>query len=115
MFGKTFSEEHCAKISKANTGKKHSEETRAKISKSHIGKKHSEETCAKISVATSGENNPMFGKKQSEKWREKMRAAVSAAHKGAHWFNNGVECRCCRECPGDGWQRGRLRNKQSQQ
>ena len=76
-----------------------------------FGKKHSEETRTKISAAVSGANNPLFGKHLSEETRAKMRAAK----KGAHWFNNGIENRFCRECPGDGWQRGRLINKWSQQ
>lgn len=56
-----------------------SEETREKLSKAtsgknnpFYGKHHSEETKEKISKANSGENHPGFGKHHSEKTREKM-------------------------------------------
>lgn len=105
-----------------HVGKTLSEETRAKISKARTGMKLSEEHCAKISAAFSGANHPFFGRHLSEEHRAKISAAAKnrseetrakIAHKGAHWFNNGTENRFCKECPGDEWQRGRLRNKQS--
>ena len=49
-----------------------SEEARQKISKAKKGKQLSEEHRAKISAATKGENNPNFGKKHSEKTRQKI-------------------------------------------
>jgi len=55
--GKSFTEEHKAKISAANKGKRHSPETRAKMSTARMGNKNclgrqlSPETRAKISAA----------------------------------------------------------------
>ena len=126
-----------------NTGKKHSEKTRAKISASMsgenhpmYGKHHSEETRAKMHAALnrpeilaklSAANN---GKKRTEETKAKMsashkgkpksaktRAKMSEARRGErlgwHFWNNGIENRYCKECPGPEWKRGMLRNKQS--
>lgn len=43
-------------------GLHHSEETKKKISTTHKGRKLSEEHKAKLSIASSGKNNPMYGK-----------------------------------------------------
>lgn len=111
-----------------NVGKKLSADTRAKMSKAKsgenhpmFGKHHSEktlekiraamnrpETRAKMSASMSGENHPMYGKTRSAETRAKISAAKSASNYGNHWFNNGIENKFCKECPGEGWQRGRL-------
>lgn len=104
--GKKLSEETRAKISSSCKGWKPSAESRAKMSAAHIGKKHSEETRAKISAAKSGENHHMFGKHHSEN----TRAKIGASSHGRHWFNNGTETKFCKECPGPGWKRGRLKH-----
>ena len=92
------------------------------------GKHHSAETRKKLSEALSGENNPFFGKHHSEETRQKIaeankgkhhsaetRKKISEARKGknlgVHWWNDGVSCKLSRECPGEGWTRGRLRFK----
>ncbi len=96
LFGKHLSEETRNKLSKANKGKNHPmfgkhlpEETRRKMSESHKGKeipletrkKMSEsrkgihislKTRKKLSKASTGENNPMFGKHHSEETRKKL-------------------------------------------
>ena len=90
--GKHHSEEHRRKISEGLKGEKngffgkhHSEETRRKISKlskgkqTWLGKHHSSEAKQKISEARKGkyggENNPMYGRKQSEEAKQKMKLA----------------------------------------
>lgn len=79
-------------------GKRHSADTRKKMSMSRIGKHPSEETRKKLSLSRSGERNPMFGKRG-----EKSHVF------GRKWWNNGFKCVRSRECPGEGWVRGRLK------
>ena len=68
------------------------------------GKHHSAETRKKMSQSQKGENHPFFGKHHSAETRKKM----SESRKGKHWWNDGVSCKLARECPGEGWKRGRL-------
>ena len=80
--GKTgiYSPEVLKKISEASTGRIKSKETREKIRKAHLGTKRTEETKKKMSIASSGENNgmygmtgeknPMFGKTHTPKTRK---------------------------------------------
>ena len=96
------------------TGMHHSAETRQKMSEALSGENHpffgkhrSDDTLQKMSAANKGEKNPFFGKHHSEESRKKM----SAANKGKHCWNNGVSCIRSKECPGEGWTRGRLRFK----
>ena len=125
-------EEHSTLHSTGNTymkGKHHSDETRKKISESAKGKTFSEETRKKLSESLPGDNNPFFGKQLSEETRRKLseslkgrtfseetRKKLSEAAKGknkwtkdSHWWNNGIEMKMSRECPGEGWKRGRLK------
>ena len=74
MYGRKHTEETKEKMSKSNTGKnlgnKLSKETKEKIGNASRGRKHTEETKEKISknhACVSGENNPMYGKKQKTK------------------------------------------------
>ena len=67
------------KLSVVWKGRHHSAETRLKMSKSQKGKHLSEETCLKM----------------------------SESKKGTHWWNNGKITMCSKECPGEGWIRGR--------
>lgn len=85
-------------------GHKHSDKTRAKMRESIKETLSRPEVRAKISAAVSGENHPMYGKKHSAK----TRAKISASNYGKHWFNNGIECRFCKESPGPDWTRGRI-------
>lgn len=75
-----------------------SEETKKKISMSLSGKHHSEETKKKISLLHSGEKHPMFGKRG-----EKCPVF------GTQWWNNGAINKRSKECPGQGWVRGRIK------
>lgn len=99
-------------------GKHHSEETKRKIGKKSsirmrgnkiwLGKHHSEETKRKISELKkgkyAGENNPNYGKHYSEETKRK----ISESKKGRYWWNNGSKCVCSKECPGEGWVKGRI-------
>ena len=75
------------------------------------GKQFSEEHCKKISESLSGEKNPMYGKHRSAETRKKISEARKGKNLGVHWWNDGVSCKHAKECPGEGWTRGRLRFK----
>ena len=125
--GRTLSAETRLKMSEALKGRTFSEEHRHKMSEAHKGKSswmkdkhHSAETRHKMSEAHKGENNPFFGKHFSEDHRQKLsealkgktlsaetRKKLSEVHRGKHWWNDGVSCKYSRECPGEGWKRGR--------
>ena len=79
--GKRFINGHNARAMSAETkerigasrrGKKHAAETRAKISNAATNRKATPKTRRIISIATSGNNNPFFGKKHTEASRRKM-------------------------------------------
>ena len=103
-FGKQFSNETRQKLSESLKGRTFSEETRQKMSVNNgrfwKGNQLSEEHCQKLSEAHKGKHH-------TEESRKKM----SAANKGKHCWNNGVSCIRSKECPGEGWTRGRLRLK----
>lgn len=90
MRGKKFSEEHKAKISRANLGRHMSEETKEKLLLANLGSHHSEETKEKISASAKANpnNSGRFvkgdairrGHKHTEEAKEKMRLA----HLGNH-------------------------------
>lgn len=68
-----------------------------------LRKPKSAEHRAKISAARKGQ-------KRSAETRAKISAARSAKIFGNHWWNNGTETKFCKECPGPGWKRGRLKH-----
>lgn len=97
-------------------GKRHSEESRKKMSIARSGKYPSEESRKKMSIAHKGkfcgERNPMFGKHHSEESRKKMSMSRSGEKNpvfGTQWWNNGTINKRSRECPGEGWVRGRTK------
>ena len=99
-------------------GKEHSQETKELLrqrttqtwkNQPHpwIGKKHSEETKVKFRENNMGEKNPNYGKKQSAETKEKLRLAKL----GRKLWNNGEQQKFSKECPGEGWILGTLKNK----
>lgn len=116
--------EQIAKIAEANRGKKRSEETRRKISESNKGKimgPLSDEHRKKVSEALKGEKNPFYGKQHDPELKKQMNAKTSATMKGrppnnAEWmkgkfiWNNGVINKRSKDCPGEGWVRGKVKN-----
>lgn len=98
------------------------------------GKPISDEHRENIRKANTGENNPMYGKKHTEKSLQTMRDAgsqrtgdknsmygknqtedakklIAESKKGKNWYTNGIETKFCKECP-DGWRKGRKLCKQ---
>ena len=124
MFGKHHSEETRKKMSMSLRGKHHSEETRKKMSMSLRGKHHSEETRKKmsekaklrapisdetrkkLSMSLRGKSPWNKGKHLSHLSME-TKKRMSAGKIGMKFWNNGVKCVRSKECPGQGWVRGR--------
>lgn len=71
--GIKISEETRKRMSIASKARIMTDETKHKISNSHKGLLLSEETKRKISKTSSGENNGMYGRKHSDKSKNKMR------------------------------------------
>ena len=99
--GRIVSLETRKKLSVAMKGKMHSKETKQKMSNTQRGNthakgyKHTDDSKCKISIATTGKNNPMYGKHLSAEARRKIsegnkgkiiseerKKAVSMQHKG---------------------------------
>ena len=97
---------HKYKVISAETHQKLSEAAKGE-NNPFFGKHHSEETRRKISESCKGKPGWLKGKHQSEDTCQK----ISEAAKGKHWWNDGFSCKLSRECPGEGWTRGRLRFK----
>lgn len=66
MTGKKLSAAHIAKVSKSLTGKKFTKEHCENLSKSHMNKVLSDTHKENISKATSGKNNPMYGRSRKD-------------------------------------------------
>jgi hypothetical protein len=64
----------------------------------NVGRKLNEETKNKIRLKH-------LGKKMPESFSEKQ----SISRKGCHWWNDGQFEKYHRECPGEGWVRGRIK------
>ena len=83
--GRVFTEEHKKNIGKSSKGRIFTKKSRQKMSKSQLGKrvgeknpwygkKHTEKTKNKLRELNSGSNNYFYGKKHKEETREKMSA-----------------------------------------
>jgi len=86
---------------KWNVGRKLSEEHKEKIRKANLSKIVSEETKIKISQSKKG-------KPQSENQKEVIKM-LSQKVRGTKWWNDGQINKRSVECPGDGWEMGRVR------
>jgi len=78
--------------SKHHKGSKRSEESKRKMSEAHKGVKKSDETRRRMSEA------------------KKIAGLKTPGATGMKWWNNGVKNIRSKECPGDGWVRGRFRD-----
>jgi hypothetical protein len=99
-------------------GKTHTEKTRSEIGQSlkeyyaenshpWTGRKHSEESKVKFRERNAGENNPNYGKITSPEVRNK----IGQSKVGRKLWNNGEQQKFSKECPGEGWILGGLKNK----
>jgi len=85
--GRRLSEKTKKKLSDSHKGKKKSIEHRKALSEAAKKRKASKETKEKIRQSSMGVKNPAYGKR---------------------WWNNGVENKLCKECPGDDYVLGFL-------
>ena len=109
MKGHKHSEESRQKMSEANKGKHKSTETRNKIAEARKGKHLSEETCKKLSAALKGK--PTWNKGKTSCYSKETLQKKSKSMTGKLWWTNGIQNKLLKECPGEGWTRGRLRFK----
>ena len=105
--GKVFSEEHRKKLSESHKGQVVSEETRRKMREAHKGKMKSEETRRRMSEGRKGKCK---GKVLSEETKRKIGEGSKGRCQGTLWWNNGTKTIRSKECPGEGWMRGRITN-----
>jgi hypothetical protein len=110
--GKVLSEETRRKMSESRKGKVLTEETRRRMSESLKGLRHTEEARRKISESLKGKVlSEETKKKMSEAKRnmsDETRRKMSEARKGMLFWNDGTKTIKSKECPGDGWTRGRM-------
>lgn len=94
-------------------GKTHSEETIDKMKQKRALQKiiHTEESNIKRSLATKGipksnETKIKMSKNHGKYWKGKK-----PWNCGTFWWNDGKSNKMSKECPGDGWVRGIIKNK----
>lgn len=103
-------------------GRKHSDETKQKIRESNIGVKRSQSTCSNIRTAQlkriengySDSAETRIKKSLSHRGIAKSsdcRKVLSQMRLGSFWWTNGVASCAAKECPGEGWVRGRMSYK----
>lgn len=91
-----------------------SEETKKKLSESHKGKPGyipTEEERKLMSERMKGEKNPNFGTHLTPE----RKCFMSKVHSGNVYWNNGIENKRSKSCPGEGWVKGILVTEESRQ
>lgn len=113
--GSCISNETREKLSENSKKIKHpcSEETKRKISQANKGKtraghKLTEEQKRHLSEINKGK--PKY-KKRGQKYTEEQKEHIRLGRKGQRWWSKGNETTLSRECPGEGWVRGRNNQK----
>ena len=82
------------------------QEWKDNISQGLRGRVRSPEHCKNISLSKKGMPAPVDNTGRRHTAETKLKHSIDS--KGRKWWNNGVEDKMTRECPGDGWVRGRL-------
>ena len=113
MTGNHHSAETCKKIAESKKGennpffgKHRSAETCKKIAEAKKGKHRSEETRKKLSAALKGK--PTWNKGKTSCYSKETLQKKSKSMTGKLWWTNGIQTKLLKECPGEGWTRGRL-------
>jgi len=86
-------------------GKQHSEDSREKIRQKAIGRIPNDKARKAMSKSQSQRWTPEERKRRSEEY--KTRGHKPPSPKGLLWWNNGMEVKRSKECPGPEWVRGR--------
>ena len=105
--GKHLSEKTRQKIAEANKGKQRSAETRQKIAEARKGMQFSAETRKKLSEARKGK--PTWNKGKTSCYSKETLQKKSKSMTGKLWWTNGIQTKLLKECPGEGWTRGRFK------
>lgn len=110
--GHKLSEDTKRKISAGNMGKIMSEESKQKMSSSRIGMKYTDEHKKNIRLSKTGENNPNYGKTQSEDWIQKRVYSLRVQFTGRKWIHNATKVKFIKQEEldtyiADGWLIGR--------
>lgn len=120
FIGKVHSDASRKNMSKGRKGKEstfkghcHSEESKKRISEARKGKILSEEWKEHIRKGMIGVNVGKVGHFQSETTRKKIGEASKGNTNvlGHFWWTNGIISKLSKECPDEGWFRGRIINK----
>ena len=101
-----------------NLGLKHTDEAIENIRLAKLGEKnpfygktHSDEAKKKMGEDRRGEKNAFYGRKHTDEVIQRIREKNKEKIKGQLWWNNGQIEKRGKECPGNGWVRGRIKNK----
>ena len=106
--GRVLTDEHKRAIAESHKGLTHSAETKLKMSQSRKGRESPQKGKARTPEEREKISKTLRGREKSEKTRERMRESQLGKHRGKSWWvNEEGETRFSRECPGEGWTKGR--------